>query len=138
MKILRKKISGIYRFPNGTEDKIIIDHIIHDFALKLFRILEDYYDPKIGCSSLCTYDIFRKRWAIPDPGDVSQNGEEIYSEIPSSEVVRIIHNEFPGGSKYTEKEITSSFSGGEFPILTIWKGYHEGLDQIHATFDISR
>lgn len=137
MKILRKKIGGIYRFPSGTTNEQIIEHVLHDFGLKLFRILEDYYDPKIGCSSLCTYKIFRKRWEIVDPGDVSSNGDLIYNEIPSSQVTEIIQS-FPGGDKYDEETVRRSFGGGEFPIIKIWKGYHPGRQEIHVTYQILR
>ena len=37
-----------------------------------------------------------------------------------------------------EDEVKRSFSGGEFPILKIWKGYHEGRNEIHATYAIMR
>jgi hypothetical protein len=95
-----------------------------------------YQDPKIGCSSLCTYDIFRKFWEIDDPGDVSHDGEEIYSEIPSDLIAKKIE-ELSNG-KITKEEVDYSFGGGEFPIVKIWKGYHEGRNEIHATYNIMR
>ena len=137
------KIGGMFRFPPKTTNQEIINHILSDFALKLYGIMKLYQDPKIGCSSLCTYDIFRKFWEIDDPGDVSHDGEEIYSEIPSDLIAKKIE-ELSNG-KITKEEVTGSFSGGEFPIVKIWKGKldhksngHEGRDEIHATYDIMR
>ena len=130
------KIGGIFRFPPETTNQEIIDHILSDFALKLYGIMKLYQDPKIGCSSLCTYDVFRKFWEIDDPGDVSHDGEEIYSEIPSDLIAKKIE-ELSNG-KIGKEEIRSSFGGGEFPIVKIWKGYHEGRDEIHATYNIMR
>lgn len=140
MKVLRNKpdkIGGIYRFQPGTTDEQIIEHILRDFSIKLLGILKDYYDPKVGCSSLCTYEIFKKRWSLEDPGDVSSNGEEIYSEIPSDYCADFIR-QLPGGERYSEETIRRSFSGGEFPIVKIWKGYHQGKDEIHVTYHICR
>lgn len=133
----RQKIGGLFCFPEGTSDEVIIEHILKDFSLKLLGIIRDYYDPAIGCQCLCTYEIFNKRWAIDDPGDVSSDGEEIYSEIPSDKCARYIRG-FHGGEKYTDDVIRRAFGGGEFPIVKIWKGYHKGLNEIHATYSIMR
>ena len=130
------KIGGVYRFPHETTNQEIIDHMLSDFALKLYGIMKLYQDPKIGCSSLCTYNVFRKFWEIDDPGDVSHDREEIYSEIPSDLIAKKIE-ELSGG-KITKEEVRSSFSGGEFPVVKIWKGYHEGRNEIHATYNIMR
>ena len=130
------KIGGIFRFPPETTNQEIIDHILSDFALKLYGIMKLYQDPKIGCSSLCTYDVFRKFWEIDDPGDVSHDGEEIYSEIPSDLIAKKI--EGLSNRKIGKEEIRSSFGGGEFPIVKIWKRYHEGRDEIYATYNIMR
>jgi hypothetical protein len=137
------KIGGMFRFPPSVTDKEIIDHILSDFALKLYGIMKLYQDPKIGCSSLCTYDVFRKFWEIDDPGDVSHDGEEIYSEIPSELIAKKI--EEMSGGKITKEEVDYSFGGGEFPLVKIWKGYKldpksngEGRNEIHATYDIMR
>ena len=61
--------------------------------------------------------------------------EEIYSEIPSDLIAKKIE-ELSGG-KITKEEVDYSFGGGEFP-MKIWKGYHEGKREIHATYDIMR
>ena len=135
-KCFTDKIGGIYRFAPDTKDQDIIEHILHDFCLKLYGIMKLYYSPKVGCSSLCTYEIFKKWWEIEDPGDVSHDGEEIYSEIPSDWCAAEIEN--ISGGTITKDEVKRSFSGGEFPILKIWKGYHEGRDEIHATYAIMR
>ena len=140
MKVLRnklEKVGGIYRFQPGTTDEQIVEHILRDFSIKLLGILKDYYDPKVGCSSLCTYEIFRKRWSIEDPGDVSSDGEVIYSEIPSDYCTKFIR-QLPGGERYSEETIRRSFSGGEFPLIKIWKGYHPGRNEIHVTYHICR
>lgn len=137
------KIGGMFKFPPNTTDQEIIQHILSDFALKLYGIMKYYAKPKIGCSSLCTYDIFRNFWEIDDPGDVSHDGEEIYSEIPSDLIAKKIE-ELSGG-KITKEEVDYSFGGGEFPLVKIWKGYKldhksngEGRDEIHATYNIMR
>ena len=128
------KIGGMFRFPPETTDQEVIDHILSDFALKLYGIMKLYQNPKIGCSSLCTYDVFRKFWKIDDWEN--KEGEEIYNEIPSqiisSKIEELSEGEIKG------EEVSSCFGGGEFPIVTIWKGYHEGRDEIHATYDIMR
>jgi hypothetical protein len=80
MKIIRQKlfsIGGLYRFPPSTSNQTIIDHILSDFALKLYGILKFYADPKIGCHSLDTYQIFDNFWKIDD-------GENKEGEVISS------------------------------------------------------
>lgn len=142
MKIIRQKffsdhkIGGIYKFPPTTSDQAIIDHILSDFALKLYGILKYYAKPKIGCSSLCTYSIFNNFWGIEDPGDVSHDGEEIYSEIPGDIVSGMV--EKLSGGRIKKEDVRGSFGGGEFPLVKIWKGYHEGRDEIHVTYNIMR
>lgn len=139
MIILRQKlfsVGGLYRFPSSTTDQTIIDHILSDFALKLYGIMKLYADPKIGCYSLDTYQIFDNFWKIEDDGRMEEEGTEIYSEIPSDLIAKKIE-ELSNG-KITKEEVTGSFSGGEFPIVKIWKDYHEGRDEIHATYDIMR
>ena len=134
------KIGGIYRFDKGTSDEMIIEHILKDFSLKLCKIFDEYYDPSSGCSSLCTYTIFQNRYGLEDPGDVtSDHGEEIYSEIPGDRCARYI-NEFAArsGRNYDSETVKNSFGRGEFPIVKIYKGYHEGLGEIHVTYSISR
>lgn len=136
MTILRQKffsISGIFRFPPGTANHEIIDHILSDFALKLYGIMKLYKSPKIGCSSLSTYDIFRNFWGI---NDVLHDGEEIYSEIPSDIIAKKVE-ELSNG-RITRGDVKESFGGGEFPIVKIWKDYHKGKDEIHVTYDIMR
>ncbi len=136
MTILRQKffsISGIFRFPPDTTNQEIIDHILSDFALKLYGIMKYYADPKIGCSSLSTYDIFRNFWGI---NDVLHDGEEIYSEIPSDIIAKKVE-ELSNG-RITRGDVKESFGGGEFPIVKIWKDYHKGKDEIHVTYDIMR
>ena len=136
MKIIRQKlfsVGGLYRFPPSTTDREIIDHILSDFALKLYGILKFYQDPKIGCHSLDTYQIFDNFWKIDDEG-VNKEGEEIYSEIPSQIIASKIE-ELSGGELKGE-EITSCFGGGEFPLVKIWK--EDNGDEIHATYDIMR
>ena len=130
-----RKIGGIYCFKANTSDETIIEHILHDFALKLYGIMKEYYDPRVGCSSLCTYEIFDKRWGLDDPGDVSSTGQEIYSEIPSEKVAGYIRELDPN---FSEETVRRSFDGGEFPIIKIWKGYHEGRNEIHVTYHICR
>ena len=130
------KIGGIYVFPEGTGDQEIISHILKDFALKLYGILSLYANPKIGCSSLCTYEIFRNFWAIPDSEDLSHSREEIYSEIPSSYVAKEIEKLSRG--KFKESDVTRSFGGGEFPIVKIWKEHNKVRKEIIATYDIMR
>lgn len=51
----RNKIGGIYRFPSNTSNEYIIDHVLKDFSLKCAKLIEEYYDPEVGLSSLCTY-----------------------------------------------------------------------------------
>lgn len=133
----RRKIGGVFTFPPSTPDEAIIEHILRDFSLKLLGILKEYYDPAVGCSSLCTYEIFDKRWGIDDPGDVSSEGEKIYQEIPSDRCTRYVMD-LPGGNQYTRETIRRSFDRGEFPSITIWKGYHKGRDEIHVTYSIGR
>lgn len=139
MIILRQKlfsVGGLYRFPSSTTDQTIIDHILSDFALKLYGIMKLYADPKIGCHSLDTYQIFDNFWKIENDGRMEEEETEIYSEIPSDLIAKKIE-ELSNG-KITKEEVTGSFSGGEFPIVKIWKSYHEGWDEIQATYDIMR
>ena len=133
----RTKIGGIYRFSPGTTNEEIIESILRDFCLKLYRLLEEYYDPDSGLNSLCTYEIFNQRWGIPDPGDVSHNGEKIYQEIPTNRCARLV-NEVGDGKHYDRDTIARMFDSGEFPSVTIWKGYHQGRDEIHVTYSIGR
>jgi len=135
MKIIRQKlfsVGGLYRFPSSISNRTIIDHILSDFALKLYGILKFYQDPKIGCHSLDTYQIFDNFWKIDD-GE-NKEGEEIYSEIPSQIIASKIE-ELSGGEIKGE-EVTGCFGGGEFPIVKIWKT--ERGDEIQATYDIMR
>ena len=135
MKIIRQKlfsVGGLYRFPPSTTDQEIIDHILSDFALKLYGILKFYQDPKIGCHSLDTYQIFDNFWKIDDREN--KEGEEIYNEIPSQIIASKIE-ELSGGELKGE-EVRGCFGGGEFPIVKIWK--EDNGDEIHATYDIMR
>jgi hypothetical protein len=133
MKIIRQKlfsVGGLYRFPPSTTDREIIDHILSDFALKLYGILKFYTKPGIGCHSLDTYQIFDNFWKIDD----EKEGTEIYSEIPSSIIASKIE-ELSGG-EIKGKDVIGCFGGGEFPIVKIWKT--ERGDEICATYDIMR
>jgi len=135
MKIIRQKlfsVGGLYRFPPSITDREIIDHILSDFALKLYGILKFYADPKIGCHSLNTYQIFDNFWKIDD-GE-NKEGEEIYSEIPSQIIASKIEELSEG--KIKGDEVTSCFGGGEFPIVKIWK--EDDGNEICATYDIMR
>ena len=111
MKIIRQKlfsVGGLYKFPPSTTDREIIDHILSDFALKLYGILKYYAKPGIGCHSLDTYQIFNNFWKIDD-GE-NKEGEEIYSEIPSQIIASKIE-ELSGGEIKGE-EVTGCFGGG--------------------------
>ena len=135
MKIIRQKlfsVGGLYRFPPSTTDREIINHILSDFALKLYGIFKFYQDPEIGCHSLDTYQIFDNFWKIDD-GE-NKEGEEIYNEIPSQIIASKIE-ELSGG-EIKEEDVTGCFSGGEFPIVKIWK--EDNGNEIHATYDIMR
>jgi hypothetical protein len=141
MKIIRQKlfsVGGLYRFPPSTSNQTIIDHILSDFALKLYGILKFYEKPGIGCHSLDTYQIFNNFWKIDD--GKNKDWEEIYSEIPSQIIATKIE-ELSGG-EIKEKDVTSCFGGGEFPIVKIYKldpkSNGEGRNEIHATYDIMR
>ena len=37
-----------------------------------------------------------------------------------------------------EETFSRMFDGGEFPLVPVWKGYHEGRNEIHVTYSISR
>lgn len=126
------RIGGVYSFPPSTTDQTIIEHILSDFALKLYGIMKLYADPKIGCQSLSTYQIFDNFWGIDSDREIE--GEEIYSEIPSDIIAAKI-SELSGG-KISEEEAKHGFGGGEFPIVKIWK--NEDKDGINATYDIMR
>ena len=125
-------VGGIYKYDKDTSDKDIIDDIIKDFTLKCDNIIKDFSNPESSLCSTTTYDLFHNRYEIENPGDVTVNGEEIYSDIPADECYELTK------SKLSKKVFRNIFGAGEFPILTIWKGHHEGLDETHVTYAISR
>ena len=130
----KHKIGGVYSFPPNTTDQEIIDHILSDFALKLYGIMKLYQDPKIGCHSLDTYQIFDNFWKIDDEENKEGWGKEIYSEIPSQIIASKI--EKLSGGEIKGEEVTGCFGGGEFPIVKIWK--EDDGNEICATYDIMR
>ena len=141
--IYKKVIGGIIVFNKETTNEEIIDTIINDFCIKCVSIIKDSYAPNCSLNSLCTYELFNNRYAIDNPGDVtaSKDAEEIYSEIPSekcSEIILKKLKETEGYEVLSIEEIKSMFGGGEFPLIKIWKGYHEGTDKINVTYIITR
>ena len=131
-------VGGIYKFDTDTSNDEIIDTILRDFSLKCANIIKDYYRPEVGLSSLCTYDIFLKRFGIDNLGDVTakRDAEQIYSEIPSDLCAQYISE--IEGVDMTIDDIKRMFDGGEFPLIQIWRGHHEGRDETHVTYVISR
>lgn len=133
-----KVIGGIYKFDTNASNEEIIETVLRDFSLKCANIIKDYYNPKVGLSSLCTYEIFANRWSIDNPGDVTakSDAEQIYSDIPSDLCAQYI-SEIDGIGMSIE-DIKRMFAGGEFPLIQIWRGYNDGRDETHVTYVISR
>lgn len=132
----KKVIGGIYKFKPDITDEEIINHVLDDFSLKCANLLKDFVSPD-DINTLCTYDLFVNRYGIDNPGDVSVNEEKpIYQEIPSEECAKLINKHLD--KKLPENKIRSMFGGGEFPVVSIWKGHHQALDEIHVTMTISR
>lgn len=131
-------VGGIYKFDTDTSNDEIIDTILRDFSLKRANIIKDYYRPEVGLSSLCTYDIFLKRFGIDNPGDVTSknDAEQIYSEIPSDLCSQYISE--IEGVDMTIEDIKRMFDGSEFPLIQIWRGYHEDRNETYVTYVISR
>lgn len=131
-------IGGLYKFDKNVTDETIIDSILHDFSLKCATLIKEYYNPESGLSSLSTYDVFINRWGIDNPGDVTAGKDaiKIYSEIPSDLCAQYI-SEIEGVNISIEN-IKRMFDDGEFPLINIWKGYHQGRDEIHVTYTICR
>ena len=65
-----------------------------------------------------------------------KDAEQIYSEIPSDLCAQYI-SEIDGVDMSIE-DIKRMFDGGEFPLIQIWRGYHEGRDETHVTYVITR
>ena len=133
----KKIIGGLFRFNKETTDEEIIDTILRDFVTKCAGIIRDTAAPNCALNSLYTYDLFYQRYGVDNGGDVST--EQIYQEIPADECEKIYKEEFPDLENiFSIKDFRDMFDGGEFPLITIWKGYHEGRDEIHVTYHISR
>lgn len=131
-------VGGLYKFDKNVSNDEIIETILRDFSLKCATIIKEYYRPESGLSSLCTYDIFLNRWGINNPGDVTagEDAENIYHDIPS-EICSQYISEVEGVNMSLE-DIRKMFDSGEFPSINIYKGYHQGRDEIHVTYYISR
>lgn len=130
-----KIIGGLFRFQPDISDEEIIDTVLRDFTTKLASIIRDTYNPEISLSSLYTYDLFFQKFAVDNGGDVST--ERIYQEIPSETCYSLLVEMFPE-LEINKETFTGMFDGGEFPLVSIWKGYHEGRNEIHVTYSISR
>lgn len=133
-----KVVGGMFVFNKETTDEEIIDSILRDFSLKCATLIKEFEAPNCGLQTLTTYDLFLNRWAIDNPGDVTadKNAEQIYQEIPSDKCAKLISE--VDGVNMSENEIKDMFGRGEFPLISIWKGHHEALDEIHVTYVISR
>ncbi len=130
-------IGGLFTFNKETTDEEIIDTILRDFVTKCAGIIRDTYAPNCALHSLYTYDLFYQRYGIDNGGDVST--EKMYQEIPSEECQKLFSEMFPDLAKiFSEDEFRQMFDNGEFPSITIWKGHHEGRDEIHVTYHIAR
>ena len=128
-------VGGLLKFPADVNDEEIIDTVLRDFTTKLASIIRDTYKPEISLSSLYTYDLFAQKFAVDNGGDVST--ERIYQEIPSKECYSLLVEMFPE-FEIDEETFSRMFDGGEFPLVSVWKGYHEGRNEIHVTYSISR
>ena len=128
-------VGGLLVFKPDTTDEEIIDTVLRDFTTKLASIVKDTYNPTVTLTSLYTYDLFAQKFSVDNGGDVST--EELYSEIPSKECYSLFTEMFPD-IKIDEETFSRMFDGGEFPLVRIWKGYHEGRNEIHVTYSISR
>ena len=134
-KEVKHIISGLFTFPADVNDETIIDTVLRDFTTKLASIIKDTYNPAISLSSLYTYDLFSQKFAVDNGGDVST--ERIYQEIPSEECFSLLIEMFPD-IEIDEETFSRMFDGGEFPLVSIWKGYHKGRNETHVTYSISR
>lgn len=133
----KKIIGGLFTFNKETTNEEIIDTVLRDFVTKCAGIIRDSAAPNCSLHSLYSYDLFFQRYGVDNGGDVST--EEIYSEIPSERCEEIYAKEFPDLAKiFSADEFRTMFDDGEFPIVKIWKGYHEGRDEIHVTYSITR
>jgi len=128
-------VGGLLKFPTDVNDEVIIDTVLRDFTTKLASIIRDTYNPSVTLTSLYTYDLFAQKFGVDNQGDVSN--EEIYSEIPSKECYSFFTEMFPD-LKIDEETFDRMFDGGEFPIVKIWKGYHQGRNETHVTYSITR
>ena len=133
---VKKIIGGLFVFNKETTDEEIIDTILRDFTTKCASIIRDTAAPNCGLHSLYTYDLFFQRYGVDNGGDVST--EEIYSEIPSDRCSELFVDMFPDLNYFQASDFKKMFDDGEFPIITIWKGYHKGRDEIHVTYSITR
>jgi len=130
-------IGGLFRFNKETTDGEIINTILRDFVTKCAGIIRDTYAVNCALNSLYTYALFDKRYGINNGFDVST--EKMYQDIPSEECYVLFDEMFPDLSQIVSlDEFRGLFGNGEFPLITIWKGYHKGLDEIHVTYHISR
>ena len=136
-KEIKTIIGGLFTFNKETTDEEIIDTILRDFVTKCAGIIRDTAAPNCALHSLYTYDLFAQRYGVDNGGDSST--EKIYQEIPSDECCEIYAKEFPDLEKiFSKEDFRKMFDTGEFPSITIWKGFHEGRDEIHVTYHISR
>ena len=133
-----KVVGGLFVFNKETTDEEIIDSILRDFSVKCATLIKEFEAPNCGLQTLTTYDLFLNRWGIDNPGDVTavKDAKQIYQEIPSDKCAKIISE--IDGVYMDENEIKDMFGRGEFPIIGIWKGYHQAKDEIHVTYTISR
>lgn len=130
-------VGGLFKFNKETTDEEIIDTILRDFTTKCAGIIRDTAAPNCALCSLYTYNLFFQRYGVDNGGDVST--EQIYQHIPGDECMNIYKKEFTDLEKiFSADEFRDMFGTGEFPSITIWKGYHEGKDEINVTYSISR
>lgn len=133
----KRVVAGLYRFDADAENDEIVRQILDDFALKCAKLVEEFPDELIP-DSLCMYDYFLNRYAIDNPGDVTAGpfATCIYSEIPEIVYKELINNHLD--KKRSEEELRRLFGAGEFPIVKIWRGFHQGRKETHVTYYIIR
>ena len=134
---IKEIVGGLFSFNKETTDSEIIETILRDFVRKCVGIIRDTAAPNCGLNSLYIYKQFFQRYGVDNAGDCSL--EEIYRAIPTKECQKIYKKEYPKLAKiFSPEDFAKMFQRGEFPSITIWKGYHEGLEEIHVTYSISR
>jgi len=145
--IMFNSIEGFSKDDSANPELLtkIINGVKRDFVVKCVAILNTC--GVVPCS-LSTYEIFNNWFSFDQHGDVTASSEEksVYkftisdSEDIDEEVKAIVvkYNKTHNDEPVDEDQVHRMFGSGEFPFLCVRYAWHEGREEWHYTYKITR